>query len=115
MKIISHFIPVLTLFMLSACSEEKKDAVHSRSPDGAIELSVSGKRESPVSPWVTRVSAKGVNLNGHILFEFYGSELSEKTIQFRWEGNEKCTGTFTERDGTLRIFEFTPQGAEMLW
>ena len=109
------FLLLITIAMLTACSEEKKDAVVSKSPNGNIILSVSGKRESSISGWKTELKAEGSGLKGNILFEFFAKELTEKTIQFAWEGNEKCTVTFLQKDDTKRIYEFTPNSMEHMW
>ena len=103
------------LFILSSCNEEKKDAVVSQSPNGNIKISISGKRDSPLSGWNTNLIAEGKGLKGNISFEFFGSDLNDKTILFAWEGNEKCTITFLQKDDTKRIFLFTPNSTEAMW
>lgn len=106
---------LISLLIFSSCSEERKDAVVSKSPDGNLTLTISGKRENFISPWITNMVAKGKALNGNVSFEFYGKDLNDKTIQFVWDGNEKCTITFIQRDGTTRIFEFIPNSTERMW
>lgn len=107
---------LVTLFLISSCNEEKKNAVVSQSPNGSIKISISGNRDGPFSPWVTDLVANGgEGLKGNISFEFYGTDLSDKTIQFAWEGNDKCTITFLERDNTKRIFQFTPNSTQAMW
>lgn len=106
---------VISVMLLSSCNEEKKDAVVSQSPNGEIKISISGKRDASVSPWVTDIKAEGKGLKGNISFEFYGSDLSPETISFVWEGNDKCTLTFLQKDDTKRVFEFTPNSMDGMW
>ncbi len=106
---------VTALFIISSCNVEKKDAVVSQSPDGNVKVSVSGKRESPLTGWNINIVAEGKGLKGNISFEFFGSDLNDKTVQFVWEGNEKCTITFLQKDDTKRVFLFTPNSAEAMW
>lgn len=107
-------ISILILF-LASCSEERKDAVKSQSPDGRITLTVSASRESALSPWKTDLVATGTGLKGNITFEFYGKDVTAETVKFEWSGNEQCLITFIQQDDTKRVFEFTPGSNAGMW
>jgi hypothetical protein len=106
---------VISLLLLSNCTEEKKEALVSKSPDGNTELHVSGKRENFLTAWNVELLAKGKDLKGNINFEFFGKDLSDEYITFAWQGNDKCTVAFTQKDGSKRVFEFTPNSTEQMW
>ncbi len=103
------------LFLLTSCKQEEREIVLGKSPNEAISLYVTGKRDSPVSPWITNLVAEGSGLKGNISFEYYGSDISNEHITAVWEGNEKCTITFKEKDGSTRIFELTPNNNTAMW
>lgn len=109
------FLAAIVLFTIASCSEEVKDAVSSTSPNKKITITVSAKREMPLSPWQTEVVAAGIGLKGNISFEFYAKEVSDKTVSFVWDKDKTCTITFHQQDDTKRIFLFTPNSTETLW
>lgn len=108
------FLLFIATLMLSSCKQEKKELT-STSPNGSIKITVTGTRENMLAPWLTNTVAEGSGLLGNVQFEYYGSDISDKTIQFAWEGDEKCTITFTEKDDKKRIWEFTPEGKNVMW
>jgi len=106
---------LLVLYLLSGCNEEKSAPVVSTSPNGHIKITITGKRENSLSPWSLQMLAEAKGLKGNVNIDFYGSEVSDKTISFVWEKDQSCTITLTEKDKTQRIFQFIPNGADAMW
>lgn len=112
MKVIS--IAVIISFMLSSCNE-KKASVESTSPDNRIKLTVNGVKSDFLSPWTINLIAQGKGLKGNVSFDFFGGDLSDKTISFVWDKEDNCTITFTQKDNTQRVFLFTPDNVDAMW
>lgn len=102
MKYIFHFIIIV---LLSSCGGKTEAVVNHTSPNGKVNITVTGKRSNTIEAFRTEIAVKAYELSeGKLIFEIYADDLSGENVKFAWTDDTHCTINIEQRDGATRNF-----------
>lgn len=104
-NILTYFFLFLFCFLVTSC-ETKKSEVQSASPDGLVNITVSGTK-SFMEPWKLVIEIKAGDKSNKMETELYADELTKSNILFNWTDNKTCMLTLIHQDGESRMVEIT--------
>jgi hypothetical protein len=107
------FIIISALLILYSCKEETSQIV-STSPDKKIEIVVSGKKASPLDPFLVDISITKEGENETISTEIYSKTLDTGNVKFSWKSNSECYLTFIQQDNISRRMHLQVNNGDLL-
>lgn len=100
MKVILKYVCVLWLISnLMSCESKEGGPLTTSSPNGEMDITVTGTKESWAEPWVVKIEAEYNGVKKAAMASLYASELNEETILFEWKTERHCRITLLNRDG----------------
>lgn len=102
MKHIFHFT---ILLLLASCGGKTEAVVNHTSPNGKVNITVTGKRSNTIEAFRTEIAVKAYELSeGKLMFEIYADDLNTENVMFTWSDDTHCTISIEQRDGATRNF-----------
>ncbi|MCB9231255.1 MAG: hypothetical protein H6581_06315 [Bacteroidia bacterium] len=101
----SLLLPALLFLSLAlfSCMAGDIDSIHTVSPQGNREITISGSKTFKLDPIMVTCLVKTEKGEKDFSFEFVAADLNAETVEIEWRDNDKCFLTFKQKDGGKKI------------
>lgn len=84
---------------LASCASKEGGPLKTSSPNGEMDITVTGTKDNWAEPWVVKVEAEYRGVKKAAMASLHAGELDEETVLFNWQTDQHCRITLVNRDG----------------
>lgn len=96
---------LILLFLFSACNYPTAASMERISPSGKVKVDIEANRTLTTDPWKVVIKIKAYSFKeGQLTTEIVAKNIDNKTVNFNWFEESSADITFTQSDGSSKIF-----------